>query len=113
MPCTGPPASPPPPSASPHLNLRGLVFNFINKKFLRLFRFSVAEYFRRTKSFIDKDYFFLLCSNACMDCQMSNNFEQFQIWAGILRHCFIAKIMNNDESEFPTWSPCYKTILMS
>jgi hypothetical protein len=53
MPCTGLPAPPPPQSARPHLNLRGLVFNFINKKFLWLFLFSVADYFSRTKSFID------------------------------------------------------------
>jgi hypothetical protein len=32
-PATSPPP-PRPPSASPYLNLRGLVFNFINKKFL-------------------------------------------------------------------------------
>jgi hypothetical protein len=44
MPCKGPPARPPlPPSASLHLNLRGLVFNFIIKKFLWLF-FSVADF---------------------------------------------------------------------
>jgi hypothetical protein len=29
---------------------------------------------------------------------MSNNFEQFQIWAGILRYWLIAKILNDDES---------------
>ncbi len=102
MPCTGLPATPPPgpplQSAGTHLNLRGLVFDFINKKFLRLFLFSVAEYFPQIKPFIDIDLVFLLCSNACMDCQMSNNFEQFQIWAGILRYCFTAKILNNDES---------------
>jgi hypothetical protein len=32
------------------------VFNFINKKFLLLFLFSVADFFSRTKSFIDIDY---------------------------------------------------------
>jgi hypothetical protein len=39
--------------ASPYLNLRGLVLNFINKKFLLLFLFSVADFFSRAKSFID------------------------------------------------------------
>ncbi len=38
--------APPPPLASPHLNLRGLVFNF-------KFKVSVADFFSRTKSFID------------------------------------------------------------
>ncbi len=49
------PPPPPPPSASPYLNFRGLVLNFINKKFLLLFLFSVADFFSRTKSFIDID----------------------------------------------------------
>jgi hypothetical protein len=49
----GPPAPPPSPSASRHLYLRGLVFNFTIKKFLLLFLFSVAEFFSQTKSFID------------------------------------------------------------
>jgi hypothetical protein len=65
VPCTCPPARPlpsPSPPPTPHrtahilLNLRGLVFNFINKKFLLLFLFSVADFFSRTKSFIDIDY---------------------------------------------------------
>ncbi len=54
LPCTGPPASPTthpsPLSASPHLNLRGLVFNFINTKFLLLF-FSVADFVSSDKVF--------------------------------------------------------------
>jgi hypothetical protein len=37
-----------------------LVFNFINKKFLLLFLFSVADFFSRTKSFIDIDDFIVL-----------------------------------------------------
>jgi hypothetical protein len=32
------------------------VFNFINKKFLLLFLFSVGDFFSQTKSFIDIDY---------------------------------------------------------
>ncbi len=49
------PSPPPTPRRTAHilLNLRGLVFNFINKKFLLLFLFSVADFFSRTKSFID------------------------------------------------------------
>jgi hypothetical protein len=43
---------PPSPSASPHLNLRGLVFNFKFKVSVALF-FAVADFFSRTKSFID------------------------------------------------------------
>ncbi len=46
MPCMGRPALPPlPPSVSPHLNLSGLVFNFINKKFLLLFLFFCCGFF--------------------------------------------------------------------
>jgi hypothetical protein len=48
MPCTSPPARPPPPppSASPHLNLEGLVFNIINKKFLLRTSFSDEVFYR-------------------------------------------------------------------
>jgi hypothetical protein len=35
------------------INLRGLVFNFVKKKFLRLSLFVVADFFSRTKTFID------------------------------------------------------------
>jgi hypothetical protein len=51
----GLPAPPPSPVSQPVLNLRGLVLNFINKKFLLLFIFSVADFFSCTKSFIDID----------------------------------------------------------
>ncbi len=70
MPCMGLPARPPPspPSASPHLNLRGLVFNFTNKKFLLLFLFSVADFFSRTKSFIDIDNVILHHFSNSNDC---------------------------------------------
>ncbi len=46
---------PPPPPASPHFNLRGLVFNFINNKFLPLFLFFCCGFFSVTKTFIDID----------------------------------------------------------
>jgi hypothetical protein len=52
MPCTDPPASLP-LSASPHLNLRGLVFNFFKKRFCGSFFFSTADFF----SFLDIDNF--------------------------------------------------------
>ncbi len=48
---TSPP--PPPLSASPYSNLRGLVFNFINKKFMLLFLFSVSNFF--LEQIINKD----------------------------------------------------------
>jgi hypothetical protein len=47
---TSPPTLPRQPTLI-YVNLRGLVFN--NKTFLLLFLFSVADFFSRTKSFID------------------------------------------------------------
>ncbi len=59
MPCMGRPArspGPPPPLASPHLNLRGLVFNFIKKIALAALSFFLLRiFFSRTMSFIDID----------------------------------------------------------
>ena len=61
MPCMGrparpPPPAPPPPLASLHLNLRGLVFNFIKKIALgALSYFLLRIFFSWTKSFIDID----------------------------------------------------------
>jgi hypothetical protein len=58
MPCMGRPARPPPPpSVSPHLNLRGLVFNFKFKVSVALSFFLLRIFFSRTKSFIDIDDF--------------------------------------------------------
>jgi hypothetical protein len=48
---TSPP--PPLPSASPHLNFRGLVFNFKFKVSVALSFFLLRIFFSRTKSFID------------------------------------------------------------
>ncbi len=55
LPPTSTPA-PPPPSASPHLNLKGLVFNFIKKIALAALSFFLLRiFFSRTKSFMDID----------------------------------------------------------